>query len=486
MKTLGIPSVLLMERAALSVSAQIEALLHGPGTKVLALCGPGNNGGDGLAIARQLKGRGVDAAAVLVTERHTEAVEEQLRLAKAYEVPVSTNVNGKLGGTSIVVDAMLGTGSRGAPRGSIAGVITALEGHRGPVIAVDVPSGVDPDTGAVPGPAVRAAVTVTFQHSKPGLHVTPGRDHAGRVVVADIGLLEAPGTKHGARLIDPVWVQAQLSQLPPGRHKGERGHLGLLAGSGGTPGAAVIAGAGALRMGAGLVTIASDDEHTSQSILATRPELMLAPREDPLLPHARALTVGPGLTTEASRVGLGALYLDDERPAVWDATGLDELPAQGAPNGPRIITPHPGEAARLLTRLSGEQWDGARVQSDRLNACQSLAGLGRAVAVLKGEATVVSDQNGLTAICVTGGPPLATAGSGDVLAGVIGALLARGLDAWSAACVGVHLHGAAGDMAGRRFPMPLAMDIADTVPHAFAACRDRDIALARWPSLRRG
>lgn len=483
MDELGVPSPILMERAALAVSAEIQALLAGEELPVLALCGPGNNGGDGLAVARQLRGRGVDARAVVVTPKHNAAVEEQLALARAYGVPVTQGFELPEGRT-LLVDAMLGTGSRGAPRGEVAAAIEAIESLGWPVVAVDVPSGVDPDTGTVPGATVHADLTVTFERSKPGLHITPGRGHAGRVVVAKIGLVPAPDADGSMELISPDWVARELAKLPAGRHKGERGHLGLVAGEGGTPGAALIAGTAALRAGAGLVTLASEDPAAISSVLATHPELMLEQRGRPLLSRAGVLAVGPGLTTPESREGLEELWATDARPAVWDASGLEILPTDAAA-APRVITPHPGEAAGLLARIDDDVWDSARVQGDRVDAACRLAAATGAVTVLKGEGSVVAEASGRVMVCVTGGPALATAGSGDALTGLIGALLARGLEPWEAACVGVHVHGLAGDAAGRRRPGTLAMDIAESMGEALASGLARRRS-EHWPSLRWG
>lgn len=486
MDTLGTPSPVLMERAALSVSAEIERWLAGARVPIVALCGPGNNGGDGLAVARQLHGRGHEVRAIMIVDRHNDAVAQQLALARAHGVRVAQGVDALPDERVLFVDALLGTGSKGAPRGAIEDALVRLGERSDRVVAVDLPSGVDPDTGAIPGAVVRSDLTVTFQRSKPGLHLTPARAVVGRVVVAEIGLVASPEPGPSLSLIGPHEVATALRGLAPGRHKGERGHVGLLAGAGGTPGAGIIAGTAALRAGAGLVTLASDDPDLTAKLLRDRPELMVEPREaSSLLPRADALVVGPGLTSDASRRGLAALYTDDPRPAIWDASGLEELPPGSTPAGPRVVTPHPGEAARLLTRLGGDAWDGARVQENRLAAARELARLTNAVAVLKGEGTVVARADQDVAICVTGGTALATAGSGDALSGVIGALLGRGLDAWTAARVGVHVHGLAGELAQQRRPGVLAMDVADAMGEAMTTAGEGNPPPG-WPRLRLG
>lgn len=488
MDDLGVPSLVLMERAALTVSHEVAACREGAAVGVLV--GPGNNGGDGLAVARQLHGWGVPVAAWLVPEGHNATVAEQLGLARACGVDVRLGVPGDAEQGRLWVDGLLGTGSRGAPRGAVAEAVAWLRAHAARCVAIDLPTGVDPDTGQVAGLAVRAEVTITFARSKPGLHVTPGRAHAGRVVVADIGLV--PPLQAGAgreRLVDPWAVAAALRGLPAGEHKGQRGHLGIVGGSPGTTGAALLCGAAALRAGAGLVTVASPDPALPGVLLAARPELMTAPLvADPreLLPRAGALVVGPGLTDPASHAMLPRLWADDPRSALWDASALDGVPVGGpAPAGPRVVTPHPGEAARLLQRVEPQAgWDGARVQAQRVLAARTIAAATGAVVVLKGEGSLVVTPEGAVAIAVGGGPALATAGSGDVLAGLGGALLARGLGTERAASVAVHVHGVAGERLGERAGA-VALDVAEALPGAMQAVVAGP-SHPRWPVLRRG
>lgn len=503
MDVLGVPSPLLMERAALCVSHEVAELVTAEPRAVGVLVGPGNNGGDGLAVARQLHGWGVPVAAWLVSEGHNAAVAEQLRLAQACGVTVHRGRPADAEAGRLWVDGLLGTGSRGAPRGGVAEAVAWLCDHRARCVAIDLPTGVDPDTGQVAALAVRAEVTVTFARSKPGLHVTPGRAHAGRVVVADIGLVAPPGGSRPevgegeVRLLDPRAVAAALRGLPAGEHKGQRGHLGIVGGSPGTTGAALLAGVAALRAGAGLVTVASPDPALSTVLLAARPELMTAPLEaDPrqLLPRAGALVVGPGLTCAAGQAVLPQLWAEDARPALWDASALDRVPVGGGmPGGPRVITPHPGEAARLLQRIDPEgAWDGTKVQAERLEAARRIAAAVGAVVVLKGEGSLVAAPAGklagAIAVAVSGGPALATAGSGDVLAGLGGALLARGLSPWVAAQVAVHVHGVAGEQLGEAGGA-VALDVAEALPSAIREVGrevGREPGHPRWPALVRG
>ena len=496
-EVLGMPSPVLMERAALCVSAVVGEL---DPRAVIVLCGPGNNGGDGLAVARQLHGRGLPVRVVMVGDHHNQAVAAQLALARAHGVPVIdrafTLEAGEapeglevLGADVLFVDALLGTGSRGAPRGAIRAALEWLAGLEAPrVIAIDVPSGVDVDRGSADPLALRATITVTFQRSKAGLHVTPGRDHAGKVVIADIGLVGDPTQPDSATtLIDPAWVAACLAALPEPRHKGSRGHVGVIGGSPGTAGAAILAGSAALRAGAGLVTLAGFDLALQQAVIASRPELMLTRDEsDADVAQASVLVVGPGLTSGAQLARLPELDARDPRPMVWDASGLDAF-VPGRSAGPRILTPHPGEAARLLARLDDPSWTNARVQADRVHAARTLAERCAAIVVLKGGGTIVAEGQ-RQAIAIPGGPSLSTAGSGDVLAGTIGALLARGLAPWLAACVGVHVHGLAGDASPSLGT--LALDIAEGLPAALdqAALGQaaRGQGMDRWPTHRAG
>ncbi|EDM73624.1 hypothetical protein PPSIR1_10155, partial [Plesiocystis pacifica SIR-1] len=477
MDVLGAPSPVLMERAALCVSAEVEALAASSAVRVEVLCGPGNNGGDGLAVARQLWARGYTGVrAVLATARRNDAAEAQLALARAYGVPIvdaRAFESGPLGSGSpmILVDALLGTGSRGAPRGGVAEALAWATSVRAAqpvqVVAVDVPTGVDVDSGAVSSDAaLAAACTVTFQRSKPGLHLTPGRALAGRVVVADIGLRARPGLRAAGELVDPRAVASWLGGLGSAAHKGQRGHVGVLAGAAATPGAALLVSVAALRMGAGLVTLSARGGKGPllAPLVAARPELMLAfegPEEAPT-PGAGVLVVGPGRTDLLTGAGEGAelaqrraelteLDRSDPRPMVWDASGLEFMAwlfGEARSAGPRVITPHPGEAARCLAMVEPDAgWTSARVQADRRAAARALAERSGATVVLKGAGTVIAEAEAGTgarwAVCPRGSERLATAGSGDVLAGAIAALLARGLSPWQAAAAGVHVHAVA-------------------------------------------
>jgi ADP-dependent NAD(P)H-hydrate dehydratase / NAD(P)H-hydrate epimerase len=472
---LGIPSAILMERAALACSYEAVALREGSTLPVWVLCGPGNNGGDGVALARQLHGWGVPVRLVLASSTQNAALGEQLAIARACGV-----IEGELAAlpeSAVVIDALLGTGSRGAPRGEIAAALARALAVTGPRLAIDVPSGIDPDLGTASTDAFTADVTVSFGRSKPGLHVTPGRGHAGRVVVADIGLVATQATHAVAMLIDPDRMAELLEAQAPARHKGERGHVGIIGGAARTPGAVLLAASASFRAGAGLCTVGSDDATLRAELLAARPELMFA---SPGALAVDALVVGPGLTDPASNAGLAALWRDAPCPSVWDASALDHVPAGGA-TAARVITPHPGEAARMLARLDpAGGWTSAGVQASRLAAARALVAHTGAIVVLKGEGTIVAAGDRI-AIDTLGNAALATAGSGDVLAGILAAGLARGLAPEQAAAIAVSLHGAAGRVVATRHRGSMAGDLVEALDEARTQLRVAD-TLPRWRS----
>lgn len=475
----GLASNVLMERASLAVAHEVRARASGD-APVWVLAGPGNNGGDGFATARILRGWGF-ASHVVTVGRASEATRRQEELARhcgvvVHETPPEPPAE------AVVVDALLGTGARGPVRDTLAALLRWQTSIRGLRVAIDVPTGVDVDTGEVATAAFRADVTVTFVRSKPGLHVTPGREHAGTVVVADIGIDATPvqADDDALRLIDPACVAARVQALPQGRHKGDRGHVMVLAGGRDTPGAAVLVATAAMRCGAGLCTVVGERDDVGALVVRVRPEIMLSEGrgEDPFA-RADALVVGPGLTDPGAWTRLPALYVDDPRPAVWDASALDHVPFGAHPKGPRILTPHPGEAARLLARLGSPV---ESVQASRLRVVQTLAAATGAVVLLKGAGTLIGAPSGAVQVVTVGSPALATAGSGDALAGLLGALLARGIPVEDAAAIGAHVHGVAGDVAAERHPSPLAGDILEAMAEVLA---DRaGWGASAWPAWR--
>jgi hydroxyethylthiazole kinase-like uncharacterized protein yjeF len=527
----GIPGAVLMENAGRAV-VEVMAREYGPlaGQRVAVFCGTGNNGGDGFVIARYLRLVGAEATVMLFG--NPDALKADARIH--YEVFRSLNAGsmqpaasvepGNLSEFDLFVDALLGTGIKDAPRDNYAQAIAALNAAGRPVISVDVPSGLNSDTGATPGETVRASQTVTFAYPKLGLFLSSGAECVGRLHVADIGfdwdrieletgyrLFAFPeratfgpqvegGTQTPARL--GLNTAARLLQKRrPDANKGDYGHVAVVAGSAGMVGAPAMLARAAQRSGAGLVTVLAAAA-AQPGIAAKLDEQMTLPLPDKdgavseaafdeiaeFAEKATVLCLGPGLTTKPGAVALVQRILAEiGRPIVLDADGLNALAQRpdcvqhrpDDPHAPLILTPHPGEAARLLGTTIPE------VQSDRIGAVRELARRYRAVALLKGRYTLVAGPQGDIVINTTGNPGMATGGSGDVLTGVIGGLLARGfapgkrsddqktfLDTVvspdDAVALGVYIHGLAGDLAKAEIGEAglVAGDIVARLPHA--------------------
>jgi len=466
----GIPSLTLMDRAGRSV-ADAAVALAAPRGRFVVVCGGGNNGGDGYVAARLLRAAGRDARVMsLVPPERLSADARAVRdQADRAGVPIDEGVLAPLaaGVGDVVVDAIFGTGLARAPEGAFASAISAIEDARGAgarVLAVDVPSGLSADTGRPLGACVRADRTVTFGFPKRGLALHPGLSLAGEVSVDDIGIPAEAARRVPVtcELLTDVEVRMLVPPRPADAHKGDAGRLLVIAGSPGKSGAAHLALTGALRGGAGLVTLAARAEVLPLA-LAGRPEAMslALPGEgalgradlQPLLAAARevdALAIGPGIP-RGPQTGelLRALLERAGKPAIVDADGLNALaddPALLAGLGvPLLVTPHPGEMARLCGTTTAD------VQADRLGIAVAKARAWNATVVLKGARTVVADPAAPPAIVPVGNPGLATGGTGDVLAGLCGALLAGGLSPAAAGRVGAFVHGRAGDLAAARF-----------------------------------
>jgi hydroxyethylthiazole kinase-like uncharacterized protein yjeF len=455
---LGLPGVAVMEQAARGAADVIRAH-HADAARrgVVVVCGPGNNGGDGWGVARWLAGWGFPVAVWPVAQSWTGDANVLRGVAKKAGV---REVDG-LGDAGLVVDAVFGTGLTRPVEGRYADVLRAIDAHPAPVVALDLPSGLCADTGAALGFAVRATTTVTFGWFKRGLFAGVGRERRGALHLVDIGLgvVEKPA---GAALIEASDVAGWWPRRGVTAHKGTSGHLLVCAGSEAMAGAAVLACQGALAAGAGLVTLATPRAALVR-LGSLPPEVMVAVSgdatfdapPDAVFARATAIVAGPGLgdVGEGGRAFLSALWAADPRPVLFDA---DALPfAVGGGPGPRLVTPHPGEAARMLGVTTAD------VEADRFGAVSRLS-VGR-VALLKGANTLVDETGRPTAIIGAGDPVLATGGSGDVLAGVAGALLARGLGAFDAARAAAWVHGRAGErLAGREGIR--ASDVAAEVP----------------------
>jgi ADP-dependent NAD(P)H-hydrate dehydratase / NAD(P)H-hydrate epimerase len=459
----GVAGLDLMERAGASVARAVERVA--PDGPVAVVCGKGNNGGDGLVVARLLRDAGREVTVVCVEPPEEFSGDASVNLARLPgDEPVRMAV-GAFTHATVVVDALLGTGFRGRPNGVVAEAIDAINAVGAPVVvSVDVPSGVDASTGVVSARAVRAAITVTFQVAKPGLWIRPGKAHAGDVEVVDIGIPRgAPGlTAAAIGLIGP-YVLDGLPCRGATSTKFSSGHVLVVGGSRGLMGAPRMAAQASMRAGAGYVTACVPA--SLQEILASGgpPEMMTRalPDDDGDLQvdglasvleageRSGALALGPGLGRGDGAVTFArALARETKVALVLDADGLNAHAGRLGDlmdrEAPTVLTPHAGELGRLL------ELDSDEIERERLRHVRAAAERARAVVVLKGDDTLIADPSGRVAVSPGGSPGLATAGTGDVLTGVIAALLAQGLDAFTAAAAGVWLHAAAGREAARR------------------------------------
>jgi len=486
----GVTLAGLMRSAGAAVAEQAAALA--PEGAVIVLTGPGNNGGDGWAAALDLHAAGRDVRVFSVVDPSAlkgiaaDAAAEAIRSGVRFDVPSQAIVASDLAEAALVVDALLGIGAKGALRDPLAAWVSAVNESGVPVLAVDVPTGVDSDTGAVAGTAVDADATVTFTALKRGLVLYPGAAFAGDLFVADIGVAPVIADVKAAPEVWTAEEYAALIPLPaPDTHKNARGRVLVVAGSAAYPGAAILAARGAMRAGAGYVTLAVPDAVVpiAQGHLAACPVVGLPQSRTHTLSSAAlekvvalareydAVVLGPGLTVAngAATVARG-MVAGIKVPLVIDADGLNALvdarDLLERRSAATVLTPHPGELGRLLGRSPGE------VQADRVSSSAELAGANRAV-VLKGAGTVTS-CDARQVINTSGSPALATAGTGDVLAGVIGALLAQGLGPLEAGALGAYLHGRAGEAAAAALtPVCVtAEDIPGWIPAAVAEVLD--------------
>lgn len=460
---MGVPSLDLMERAGEGVARAVEQVA--PDGLVTVLCGKGNNGGDGMVVARLLKQAGRNVKVVCTSSPADLSQDARANFERLSGLDVLSIADASAAETLrqavVLVDALLGTGFEGKPRGAIARAIQAINAADRCVVSVDVPSGVDASSGEVAGDAVRAQLTVTFHAAKPGLWVHPGKRCAGKVLVIDIGIPRGAPLTTDTGLIAPS-VLATLPVRASNSTKFTSGHVAVVGGSPGLMGAPAMAALACMRAGAGYVTAcvpASLTEILDTQLIEVM-TLGLPEDHGSLIPNglhialdalerARVLALGPGLGREGCAMELAReLALRAPMAMVLDADGLNahaghiaELAARSAPT---VLTPHTGELARLLG-IDSEEVERARLRHARAAAAQS-----GAVVVLKGDDTLVVAPDGRVAVSRGGSPALATAGTGDVLTGVISALLAQSLDVFGAAACGVYLHARAGREAARR------------------------------------
>lgn len=483
---LSVPTCVLMENAGRGAFDHVRQQYAGQLERVVIIGGVGQNGGDAWVVARHLLINGYTPRCVLIGERSKvrgDALPNLISLERLNVAPVQCSELAQLSvleplltSATLIIEGLFGTGLDRPVTGLNAEVITRINAAAAPVVALDIPSGIDANTGQVLGTAVRAAHTVTFAAHKRGLHQHPGAAHAGEVTCVNIGVPAA--TEADYTVIEAADIKREMPLRAADTHKGRGGHVLVVAGGPGHTGAAVLAGHAALRAGAGLVTLCPRAGARS-ALDAKVLELMttdLPPELDAALAHVKqqmqkmqAAVVGPGLGTDELGAELARrLALELTAPCVLDADALTAFAGRAsalrAAAGPRILTPHPAEAGRVLG-ISTEQ-----VQADRYAAATRLAADSGAVTVLKGARTVIADPQGLVRVCPLDVPALAVAGTGDVLAGTISAL-ATHLPPLIAAVCGVYLHALAGRRAAQADRGLFAHEVADAVPGALSACR---------------
>ena len=478
----GTPAAVLMERAGEAVARSCVDLLGGAyGRRVVVACGKGNNGGDGFVTARHLARAGVRVT-VFADEPAGVAAEMRARLVRETDVRVrplgSEAIARALTRADLALDAIAGTGLRGAPDASWAATIAVLNASGVPIVAVDIPSGVDGATGAAPGAAINAELTVTFGAAKVGGALLPGAECAGAIRVVDIGF-DDDAMRASAWLTEPDDVASVLPERPLDGQKRTSGTLVVVAGSRRMTGAARLVARAAMRVGAGYVVVAVpasilpvvQAELTEAVFLpvAETPDGSISPEAvDAVIDAAsgaHAVAIGPGLSRDDATVSfVREVVRTAPVPLVVDADALNAFASDAGAIADRkadaVLTPHGGELARLL---------GREPSVDRIADARTLADTTRAVALVKGTRTVVVDQAGVAYVNPTGSTALATAGTGDVLTGTIGGLLARGIEPAAAAWAGAYLHGLAGLAAGERTgDGTVAGDVAELLPDAIA------------------
>jgi len=466
------PPGALMRRAGAAAATLANRLLPSGGD-VLVLAGPGNNGGDALETAALLAYGGCQVTVHFAGRAEALSADASAALQRAEASPAAFRLADTAAHWDLVIDGLFGIGLARPIEGELALLVQAVNAMRCPVLALDVPSGLDADTGAVVGPggiAVRASHTVTFIADKPGLHTADGCDCAGQVEVAtlevDAGLYPPPS----AALADPALFATGLMPRRENSHKGSFGDCAILGGAHSMAGAAMLAARTAAMSGAGRVYAGFIDTPPAYDPL--HPEIMCRRAADLDLERA-AVVAGPGMGTGADAHALLAEALASAAPLVLDADALNLVAAEASLQAAlagraaaTIITPHPLEAARLLASSAAE------VQADRLHAARRLAARFSAMVVLKGAGSVMARPDGMAVINTTGNPALATAGTGDVLAGLCGALLAQHWPPWQALLGAVWLHGAAADLLVEQGIGPVGL-VASELPAAIRVCLNR-------------
>ncbi len=497
----GIPGMVLMERAGLAVSRRIKELFGR--RKIVVISGRGNNGGDGLVVARHLVNEGWDARVFLAAERQEMSADAQAqcRIAEAFGVPLRSIAEllsehrTVLGPHVAVVDALFGTGLTKPLSGIEADVVKLINGCGLPILSIDIPSGISSDDGQVLGTAVKATCTVTFGLPKRGHLLHPGASCAGRLFIEDIGF---PRGLLEAETLTVDWLErSAVARMVPRRdaysHKGHYGHVLIVAGSKGKTGAARMAAAACMRSGAGLVTLGvpASLSDVFQSVVTEEMTLALPDTKEGALSsrasgvlldfvrrNARTVAIGPGTgVTEYMKKILLDLVVKSPCPVVIDADGIRCLQGRAdilrGASAPVVLTPHPGEMESLLRESGMTVFE---IEKDRIKAALFCAKECGAHVVLKGVPTVIAHPDGRVFINATGNPGMASAGSGDVLTGMVAGLLAQTGDPLRACILGVYLHGLAGDVAASRkgHHSLIASDIIDAIPSAFLSLLSAD------------
>lgn len=464
----GIPGYVLMQRAGAAAFAELRR--RWPDARSITVCcGGGNNGGDGYVIGRLARDAGL--AIQLIALKPVEQLSgDAARAAEDWQAG-----GGELDSPDalikgeILVDALLGTGLDRAPADDWAALIERMNAAGVPIMAIDVPSGLHADTGMPLGATVRADLTVTFIGNKRGLYTGQAGRWCGERQFYD---LDTPVEIHSrvqadADLLDAAELPELLPSRPADTHKGDLGHVLVIGGETGMAGAAVLAGKAALRSGSGLVSLATRSAHAALAV-SVQPELMAHGAEtldelDALIERADVIALGPGLGQGEWSRAMYRRALDSGLPLVLDADGLNLLAQSDQQAGRWVLTPHPGEAARLLKTSVAE------VQADRFASARELARRFEAVVVLKGHGSLIADPRGQVAVCPYGNPAMATAGMGDALTGIIASLIGQGLGLYHAARCGLMVHALAGDAAAAKRRQILASDLIEHLAEVLPA-----------------
>jgi NAD(P)H-hydrate epimerase len=507
-----------MERAGLSVVARINDLffqgtehrVKNKGIKIIVVCGGGNNGGDGFVIARELHNQGREVEVYITANPGSLKGDAKTNyyVARKFGVvirPVSyflKHYPSSVISNCLIVDALLGTGLSKEVRAPIADVIRKINKMSAPVVSVDIPSGISSDMGQIMGCAIKASCTVTFGLPKRGHFLYPGAEHAGQLYVEEIGFPRALLTSEKIKinLVQIEDVRYLLPVRPKNSHKGTYGHVLIVAGSRGKTGAALMAAKACLRTGAGMVTIGIPYTLVNAFQLRVTEEMILPLPDkgngtlsikaadcilDFLKKRGKVLAIGPGLSVDSEISSLISLLIQESSvPIVLDADGLNAIVENVGvlkkSRAPVILTPHPGEMTRLLKKESAvrNQSSGAvsmpeEIEKDRINIALDFARTTKTYLVLKGASTITATPQGEAFINTTGNPGMATAGTGDVMTGMISALLAQGISPLEASILGVFLHGFAGDIiAEKKSQQSLtASDIIKAIPSVIKSIR---------------